>query len=289
MRLFINILCIFLSVHAAADSTSCYGEGDSTKDWLVVGCDSPSVFSSDSTKYTLSNGIITRQWTHNVTSNSLTTTSITFDANATSENILLVPAPESNFVANNISIQVGGNAHQIKDSVLAQFSTVRSDLSPVAGGFAFIPGIRRSNPNANWPPKGNRVEFDHVVSCDAINAGSADEILTVTIVYEQYVDTSGFSRRVAFMHNCSTSTVDLSEINVASVATQQDQVGIVEYNCDTFSGQVFRATLSDGTVTTNMGIQYGSNHNKVGLQAGEHYESFLATEVIHSYPYNLLK
>jgi hypothetical protein len=209
------VLLAFAPVQSAA-AVVCTGGGDSTRDWLVNGCPKDSTFSSStapdgSVVYSLSNGIVTRELTYNTTSKVLSTTAVKMTANQTARNLVRTVVPEASFTVNGVPVQVGGLAGQIAGARMALFSTVRSGLSAVAGGYTWVAGVRGSNPNAAWPPQGSRTEFVHELSCRAMGAaaasssggGSDGEWITVTVSYEQYKGTSGFSRSVAVAHNCS--------------------------------------------------------------------------------------
>ena len=70
-----------------------------------------------------------------------------------------------------------------------------------AGGFHFVPGTRGSRPHVAWPPRGMHVEFDHVLACDQVDAGGEGQ-LNLSVVYELYGGTSGFSKRLWLEHTC---------------------------------------------------------------------------------------
>ena len=74
-------------------SSACTGIGDSQHDWLVAGCSLASTFAAStgvdgSVRYTLSNGIITRELAVNAATKVLSTTAISMPANATSGNLV---------------------------------------------------------------------------------------------------------------------------------------------------------------------------------------------------------
>lgn len=77
----------------SSSSSGCTGEGDSRHDWLVQSCTIRSTFLSStmadgSLKYSLSNGIVTRELTVNATTKVLSTTAIMMTANVTSTNLV---------------------------------------------------------------------------------------------------------------------------------------------------------------------------------------------------------
>ena len=176
MRL--HLLLLLLASPLLHCAAACGGTGDAAHDWLVAGCRNTttkqivaSTFTTSQTPdgsvtYALSNGIISRQFTHNATTKVLSTTAVKMLANETAPNLVTTVAPEASLTINGVPVQVGGVAGQIKGSHMALFRSVRTDLPAVAGGYAWIPGVRGSNPNAAWPPRGSRVEFDHEVRKD---------------------------------------------------------------------------------------------------------------------------
>ena len=129
-------------------TTACTGAGDPLHDWLVATCPDASTLSTSrapdgsSRVYSLGNGIVTRELTHNATTGSLSTTAIKMTANHTSENLVASVAPEASLTINGVVVQVGGLPGQVRDSSQAMFSAVRS------GGYAWVPGTRGSNPDA---------------------------------------------------------------------------------------------------------------------------------------------
>lgn len=77
----------------SSSSSGCTGEGDSRHDWLVQSCTIRSTFLSStmadgSLKYSLSNGIVTRELTVDATTKVLSTTAIMMTANVTSTNLV---------------------------------------------------------------------------------------------------------------------------------------------------------------------------------------------------------
>ena len=264
----------------------CTGRGDSLHDWLVVGCANASRFAQStapdsSTVYTLSNGIVTREFTHNATTNTLSTTAIAMTANQTATRLVAAVVPEASLAVNGVTVQLGGLAGQIAGAHTATFSAVRSDLPAVAGEYAWTPGVRGSNPDAAWPPKGTRVELDHVLECAAVHAdGSAngDEWIVITVPYELYDGTSGFSRRLALSHNCTGAPLFVANINFAYLALVDS--GYVEWVSDSENGQVKKnVPLADGTVTK---LVHAYDSAGAVLGVGESYQSYLIGEIFHS-------
>jgi hypothetical protein len=296
MRMLV-VLAIFFQSKAA-----CTGRGDSVHDWLVAGCPDAAVLSSSSLPdgsvvYSLSNGIVTREFTHNATTKALSTTAIKMTANQTSTSLVTTVVPEASFTINGVPVQVGGVAGQIKDSHLAVFSSVRSGLPAVAGEYTWIPGTRGSNPSAAWPPKGSRVEFDHVLPCEAIYIDGtaklksksglsspaipmgANEWITVTVPYEQYDGTSGFSRRVVVSHNCSGAPLLVTDVNAAYLVLVAD--GYVEFQSDSEASLTKSAHLADGTRSKVL-TPYSVGEGAIGLTRDQKYQSYLVAEIFHS-------
>eukprot|EP00040_Diaphanoeca_grandis_P013675 m.69130 g.69130 ORF g.69130 m.69130 type:complete len:822 (-) comp24054_c0_seq2:107-2572(-) len=276
---------LLLLVPLVQSESVCTGRGDSTRDWLVAGCSDGSNFSSSSVSdgnvvYTLSNGIITRELTHFATTNTLSTTAIRMTANQTTANLVTTVVPEASLMINGMQVQVGGVAGQIKGSRITTYRSVRSGMSAVAGGYTWIPGVRGSNPNAAWPPRGSRVEFDHVLLCGAVVADGADnEWITFTVHYEQYDGTSGFSRGVAVLHNCSSASLFIANINVAYLALVND--GHVEFQSDTDASLTKSTLLTDGT-RSKVQTSYDTTEQGMNLTAGQSYQSYLVAEIFHS-------
>ena len=98
MATILLVSVVVLGVAAAevdlnSSSSACTGIGDSQHDWLVAGCSLASTFSAStgvdgSVRYTLSNGIITRELAVNAATKVLSTTAISMPANATSGNLV---------------------------------------------------------------------------------------------------------------------------------------------------------------------------------------------------------
>lgn len=235
--------------------------------------------------YSLSNGIATRELTHNATTKSMSTTALRIVGGHTQ--LVTAAVPEATLTINNVSVQVGGVPGQIKDAAMALFSAVRSGLPAAAGEYTWIPGTRGSNPNAAWPPKGSRVEFDHALQCGTVNATAnatatgAHEWILVTVPYEQYDGTSGFSRRVVVSHNCSGAPLIITDINVAYLALVDD--GYVEFQSDTEASLTRSTPLADGT-RSKAATPYASGEGVVGLASGQSYQSYLVAEIVHSAP-----
>lgn len=242
-----------------------------------------STVADGSVVYSLSNGIATRELTHNATTKSLSTTAIRIVGGRTQ--LVTAAAPEATLTINNVTVQVGGVPGQIKGATMALFSAARSGLPAAAGRYTWIPGTRGSNPNAAWPPKGSRVEFDHALRCGAVNAtaggGRDDGVIVVTVPYEQYDGTSGFSRRVEVSHNCSGAPLLIKAINVAYLTLADD--GYVEFQCDTEASITRSTPLADGT-RSKVAAPYSGGEGVVGLVAGQSYQSYLLAEIVHSTP-----
>jgi hypothetical protein len=266
----------------------CTGRGDSLHDWLVAGCTNASSFSQTkaldgSTVYTVSNGIVTRDLTHNATTNTLSTTAVIMTANQTATRLVDAVVPEASFTVNGVAVQLGGLAGQIEGAHIASFSAVRSGLPAAAGEFSWIPGVRGSNPNAAWPPKGSRVEFDHALACATVHAdgsgvsGGGDEWMIMTVPYEQYEGTSGFSRRVTLTHNCTGAPLKIANICVAYLGLIE--LGYVEFVTDSEAGSARSTRLADGTRPEAMEAWSGWGQT---LGVGESYRSFLVAEIFHS-------
>jgi hypothetical protein len=209
-------------------------------------------------------------------------------------NLVATIVPEASFLVQvggrGVSVQVGGVAGQIKGSHMALFSAVRSELPALAGNYRWIPGTRGSNPDAAWPPLGARVEFDHSLSCQVVDddgaESSSNELITVTIRYEQYAATSGFSRRVVFSHNCSGALL-IQQNNVAYFNLIEN--GHVELESDTESSLTKSVHLVDnsssiGFVKVLVQVPYSSGEGAVGLASGQSFEGYLLAEIWHSTP-----
>ena len=271
---------------AAVAAVRCGGRGDSAHDWLVAGCAAPSTLATrtapdGSVVYTLSNGVASRELTHNATTRSLSTTALgVLDGPA---HMVAAVAPEAALRINNVSVQVGGLPGQVENARMALFSAVRAGLPASAGGFTWIPGTRGSNPNAAWPPKGSRAEFDHAVRCSAVNASTREDDgwVIITVLYEQYDGTSGFSRRVAVGHNCSGAPLLVDGMNVAYLSLVAD--GYVEFQSDTEASITRSMHLADG-VRCKVETPYSSGEGFAGLAAGQRYQSYLMAEIVHSTP-----
>eukprot|EP01051_Picozoa_sp_SAG22_P015958 SAG22_NODE_2168_length_2899_cov_1.834286_2_plen_545_part_01 len=271
----------------AVGSAKCTGRGDSVHDWLVAGCSDRSTVASStgpdgSAVYSLSNGITTRQLTHNATTKTLSTTSIRMVAGHATQLVATV-VPEASCTINGVPVQIGGVPGQIEGARMALFSSVRSGLPAVAGEYTWIPGTRGSNPDAAWPPAGSRAEFDHVLHCGAVNATrgrSGNEWITITVPYEQYDGTSGFSRRVVVSHNCSGGPILIQDVNVAYLALASD--GDVEFQSDTEASTTKSMRLADGTRSKVEAPYSSPGEGFVDLAAGQSYQSYLMAEIVHS-------
>ena len=183
----------------AADSSAaravCGGLGDAN-DWLTEGCHVSATFTQTvlpdgSTKFTLSNGIVSRMLVANQSTGLLTTVSIMTMADQAEKLNPAHPAPETMFSVNNVDVLAGGMAALASDKrPRAKFVAARSSTGGVqAGGFHWVPGSRGSNPSTAWPPVGMHAEFDHAVPCASINAGggsNSNRVLMVTTVLEPY-------------------------------------------------------------------------------------------------------
>jgi hypothetical protein len=224
-------------------------------------------------------------FTRNSKTNILSTTAINMIANQTSVSLVATVVPEASLTINGVPVQVGGVNGQIKNAHMALFSSIRSGLPAVAGEYTWIPGTRGSNPNAAWPPKGSRVEFEHKLPCDAVYAEKGrklknSEWITITVPYEQYEGTSGFSRRLEVSHNCSGEPLLITDVNVAYLALTD--YGYVEFQSDTEASKSLSLHLADGTRVHGM-VPYESNaEGFTGLTSGQKYRSYLMAEIFHS-------
>ena len=247
--------------------------------------------------YSLSNGIVTRELTFNATTGTLSTTAVVMTANQTAASIVATVVPEASFTINEVPVQVGGLAGQVPGARMARFHAARPGLTAVAGGYAWIPGVRGSNPDASWPPKGTRTEFDHVLPCAAFaNPGHAGagagagvaaaaragtgRVVVVTVPYEQYDGTSGFSRRVVVAHNCSGGApLRVAGLHGVYLALVDD--GHVELQSDTEASIMRPVPLADGTRAAAL-VPYDRHAESVGLASGDVYQSYLMAEIFHS-------
>jgi hypothetical protein len=284
-----SVLVLLVLFDPLSSEAACTGRGNSAHDWLVNGCGATAQFSSStlsdgSVVYSLSNGIITRELTHDAATKALSTTAVSFTGEPS---LVDTVVPEASLLINGVPVQIGGVAGQIKDAHMALFSSVRSDLPAVAGEYTWIPGVRGSNPHAAWPPKGSRSEFDHVLSCGTVQADGAgtndDGWVTVTVAYEQYDGTSGFSRRLMVSHNCSGATLLLMQVHTAYMGLANS--GHVEFNSDSESSLTRRSHLADGTAV-HAQLPYSVGEGTVGLAPGEKHLGYLLAEIFHSTPNN---
>lgn len=307
---------LLITVKADAPASEvCGGEGDASRDWLVAGCDVPSTLASStlpdgSTRYTLQNGVISRELVLNASTGLLSTTAIrmpslgagTSPGGMTNEtNFLSALVPETVFVANGERVAVGGEP--TTKGKQAEFAGFRSNQPVRAGGFHFVAGARGSDPGASWPPKGTRVEFDHTLPCSAIGAGAADSAaaINVTIVYELYAGTSAFGKRVLLSHSC-TAPLFVFNMSVSFLSVEHDRSIVFLTDASVAQGGGVDYWGSGGRVaaSTFLQIDHGQgapptksaphpSWSGPGLSwftAGETFESYLVAEIVHGVPFS---
>lgn len=207
-RLQLLAAAVLAAPAAAFAGAGCGGEGQ-PDDWLVAGCSSHAVLTTTSTSatttepgsttFSIANGIVAMELHHNESTGLIAATSIKMLAEdgATAEK-LGSAASLGAFVVNDVAVLVGGVARATAADTRPRGRFVgppRVSNQPVAGGFHFVPGDRGSNPNTAWPPKGIRAEFDVAFNCNEVAAGDGGTVM-VTVVIEQYDETSGFGRRL---------------------------------------------------------------------------------------------
>ena len=269
---------VLLSVGAGA---ACTGVGDATTDWLVAGCEGPSTFevTDDGSTFLLKNDIVER--TFSVEDGILATHGLSM----LGKQYLKGTSPETYFEVNGVDVVVGGEPPQ-DDDVRPRFTYGGYRSSPdnvSAGGFHFVPGARASRAHVAWPPRGMHVEFEHVLACDKVEAGDEGQ-LTLTVMYELYDGTSGFSKRLRLEHTCVEPlyvfNMTVSVLNIADKT--------VSFNTD---AQVAEGGMEQGLHLNRFkkvapGVLHGYGPGLSNFVAGEVFESFLSTEVVHeaSYP-----
>lgn len=178
-----NMHLLLLAVAAATQqgaSASCGGFGDAN-DWIVHGCDVPAVLTTMGNNFSLSNGIIARSFTIDLTKKLMRTVAITNLVGVADPSIPVdllhqqSVLPEAAMVINDVYTCVGGTG-DAEDGGLdlchESFTYANHRISTPQKRYEWTPGQRGSNPHAPWPPLGVRVEFDHVLSCSAIMESS---------------------------------------------------------------------------------------------------------------------
>ena len=103
--------------------------------------------------------------------------------------------------------------------------------------------------------------------------------ITVTVQYEHYEGTSGFSRRVVVSHNCSGGALlSVVDVNVAYLSLVDG--GHVEFISDTEASLTRSVPLADGT-RPKAQLPYGGT-GSVGLGPGQSLQSYLLAEIFHA-------
>ena len=130
----------------------------SCPDWLIKRCPIKASLAQTGNDFVLSNGIVARRLSLNVTSGGIATTSI-----VTSFEKLRNPSPEATFLANGMAVSVGV-------SPWLRFYGPPSVSLPLER-FAYKPGGSRGSHPTPWPPLGVRVAFTHMGDCANVAAG----------------------------------------------------------------------------------------------------------------------
>jgi hypothetical protein len=107
----------------------------------------------------------------------------------------------------------------------------------------------------------------------------SNEWITVTVPYELYEGTSGFSRRVVVSHNCSGASLLVMDVIVEYLALSDN--GYVEFQSDSEASLTKSVHLADGT-RTKARVPYSQGNGYFGLTSGQKYQSYLMAEIFHS-------
>lgn len=266
---------------------ACAGFGNVSADWLTAPCAvrSQLVVDANGSTFTLRNGIVAR--TLRLDGGRLTSASVRSEASG--EEKLAAVVPEATFEVNGVAVAAGGDGTD--GAVRLAFAGYRT-TEPVAGGFAFAPGVRGSRRDRHWPPAGVRVEFDHAAPCAAVGGGAAGT-LTATVIYELFDGTSAFGKRVGLAHTCA-DPLFVFNMTVSALALVRDKA--VETFTDASIAEVaLSRTAAGATVWVNrfLPVAAGHAHDAAlpafgpGLswfRAGESFTSYLCVELVHDAP-----
>lgn len=201
---------------------------------------------------------------------------------------------EAELSVNGVDVVVGGPAAADRRAGTVQLvfsgEPPRVNSKPVAGNFTFVPGWRHTRTDRSWPPRGLRVEFDHVGPCSAVNAG-ADGNVTATVTYELFQGTSAFGKRLALSHSCS-EPLFVFNTSVHVQRHRNVKTGIVEAMQDGQAGMFLKGTSLSAPGSSIEAAAYEPVAQSFALdrrwgpglsdfRAGEVFVSFMVLELIH--------
>eukprot|EP00039_Didymoeca_costata_P032421 m.37766 g.37766 ORF g.37766 m.37766 type:complete len:774 (-) comp9349_c0_seq2:28-2349(-) len=194
-------------------------------DWLLTpqGPSKAIVPSNIGGNVTLTNGIVTRDWMFDHKSGTLYTASI----RTSLEEKLRSPVAEAAMIVNDHLVYVGGTSNSTGTPGLRMQYVHPPRQSHPRKRFNFTVGDRASRPNVAWPPLGARLEFDHMLPCASIGAGSGS--INVTVAMEIFDNTAAFGKRLHINHNCSEL---LYVYNMTVDMLQLEQDGLIEMSND---------------------------------------------------------
>ena len=295
-------------VVAQQQQQQCGGEGDAD-DWLLVPCAVRASLAPTPSGFVLSNGVVARTLVLDPASGTMFTSSVRTLSRTGSEK-LRGAVPEAALEINGVTTFVGGNASATRGAGGGSgggsasvprfvFTGIVRTLPPVAGDFAFTPGMRGSRPDRPWPPTGLRAEFDHALPCEVFGAGvvggggDGGGAVVITIAYELYDGTSAISKRVLLSHNCSSAPLFVFNMTVSLLALVGDGRADVLTDASIAEGAI--ATFDGQQVWVNRFIPITADHSHdaelpafgPGLSffaAGDNFTSYLAVEVFHDAP-----
>lgn len=168
----------------------------SATDWLVTRCGAASSFTEIPGGFILNNSIVSRTF-RTTCDTTIYTESLRSEASG-SDKIVAV-APEATFLANGITVLVGGLGGGGEGVVQLKYAGYR--LGVPLERYPFSPGQRGSHVTA-WPPAGIRVSIDHTAPCMLFNASNVG-VFNATVSYELYDSVPAFGKSIAVTHNCS--------------------------------------------------------------------------------------
>lgn len=237
---------------------------------------------------TLTNGIVTRTLARDSASgDTLYTASL---RTAAGEKLAAVVA-EAAFEVNGRTVLVGGRGPAPAGAVRLQY-TGGVRVGTPATLHPFTPGARGSSAGTVWPPRGARLEVDHMSPCSAVNAGGGQ--FNTTIAYEVYDNTASFGKTVSIRHSCAlplrvcNMTTDLLVLRRDGDVDWQSDASIAQGGISVIDSPAGQAAHTYGyqAVVSRFSDMVAMRGPGLSMFAAddEPFTSFLTVETVHDAP-----